>query len=183
MTSEGSRRVLGHRSTNRVVDGVDAVSVCYLPQPARQVAVSIVDGLVRTQATAKLSAGLVAHDRDHPGPKGPAELHCSDPAATCRSEHGYPLAPFETSAVDQADPCGEVGYPEAGGVDRAQAGWNGEGPLRGSQIFLGERTVAVHEAGGRHDSRPEGHVDVRTHGTDDAGNLLPRRESTRRRER
>ena len=43
--------------------------------------------------------------------------------------------------------------------------------------------MALHEAGDRHDRRPEGQVDIWTHGTDDAGDLLARSEGPGRRER
>src|ERR1700683_2271040 len=150
VTSQGCRRLLRQGAANRVIDDVHPAAVGHLPQAAGQVAVSMVDGVVRAEASAKLGPGLVAHDRDHPGPEGPAELHGGDPATAGRSEHGEPLARFDMSAVDQPDPRGEVGYPEAGGVDVGQAGWNAERRLCGSQAFLGEGAVALNEAGYRH---------------------------------
>src|ERR1700683_1347858 len=168
VTSQGCRRLLRQGAANRVIDDVHPAAVGHLPQAAGQVAVWMVDGVVRAEASAKLGPGLVAHDRDHPGPEGPAELHGGDPATAgrsepgaaarrggdpataARSEQGEPLARFDMSAVDQTDPRGEVGYPEAGGVDVGQAGWNAERRLGGGQAFLGEGAVALNEAGYRH---------------------------------
>src|ERR1700722_9203489 len=60
VASQSRRRLLGYGTANRVVDDVHSEAARHLPQAVGQVAVSVIDCLVRAEFSTKIGSGPVA---------------------------------------------------------------------------------------------------------------------------
>ena len=160
VASQSRRRLLGHGTANRVVDDIHPAADRHMPQAVGQVAVSMVDGLspprFRQNSARALSLTTAITRAPSARPSCTAAIPLPPAAPSTAS-----LA-RRASTVDQTHPCGEVGYPEARGLNVSQAGWNAEGRISREPGTPRRRNRCPHEAGDRHDRRPEDHVDIGT---------------------
>ena len=113
VTGQRTGGVLGDRAADRVVDQVDTAAVGELPEPGRDRAVAVVQRGVGTEPAAERRLLVVAHHRDDARAEGLAELHRGDATAAGGAEHDQFVALRDPTAVDEADPPGEVRDPEA----------------------------------------------------------------------
>ena len=106
--------------------------------------------------------------------EGLAELHRGDAAATGGAEHDQFVALGDPTAIDEADPPGEVRDPEPGGLGGGESFGHREGAVGEGEALLGERAVPADERRDAHDVVAEREpVDALAERGDDPGRLLP----------